>query len=344
MLAYAKVAPETNGLALIHKEVRSPDAGEILIRMSAAGICGSDVQIYKWAPRYVNWIQLPRIIGHEMSGVVVQVGAGVDNVKTGDHVSLESHIACGVCHQCKTNRAHVCPNTRYPGVHVDGAFAEFVTVPASIAWVNPPDAPEHLTAVLEPFGIAMHATLEGTGVAGQSVLINGCGPIGLMNVGIARHFGAQRIIGVDPNPLRRKAALAMGADMVIDPANENVLARVNDLTHNQGADVVFEYTGQPEGVINAFACLTVGGDLRWCATPPHAMQFDFNMMRNKRPTVYNIHGRRLWETWVKGAPLIYENKIDLTPVLTHTLPLSEAARAFELILSGQAGKPLLVPD
>ncbi len=344
MLAYAKVTPETNGLALIQSEVRAPEAGEILLKMSAAGICGSDVQIYKWAPRYVDWIKLPRIIGHEMSGVVVETGAGVSNIRIGDHVSLESHIPCGTCHQCKTNRAHVCPNTKYPGIQIDGAFAEYVTVPALIAWVNPGDVPEKLTAVLEPFGIAVHATLEGTGVAGLSVMVNGCGPIGLMNIGIARHFGAQCVIGVDPNPLRRKAALAMGADRVIDPSKEDVAFIVRDMTIGQGADVVFEYTGQPDGVRNAFASLTVGGDLRWCATPPHAMEFDFNIMRIKRPTIYNIHGRRLWETWVKAAPLIYEGRIDLAPVLTHTLPLSEAARAFELILQGQAGKPILAPD
>jgi len=344
MLAYAKVAPENNGLALIDAEVRLPGPGELLIKMSAAGICGSDMGIYKWAPRYKNWITLPRIIGHEMSGRVVEVGAGVTHIKCSDHVSIESHIACGHCHQCLSNRAHVCPNTKYPGVHVDGAFAEYVTLPAAIAWVNPPDAPEHLTAVLEPFGIAVHATLEGSGVAGQNVMINGCGPIGLMNVAVARHFGAARVIGVDPNPLRRKAALAMGADQVIDPTDTDVVKTVHDLTNKQGADVVLEYTGNPAGVQNAFAAVTVGGDIRWCATPPHAMEFDFNIMRIKRPTVYNIHGRRLWETWVKAAPLIYENKIDLKPVLTHTLPLSEAARAFQLIIDGQAGKPILVPD
>jgi len=344
MLAFAKVRPEVNGLELIHVEPRSPAAGEIRLQMRAAGICGSDMSIYKWAPRYVEWIKLPRIIGHEMCGVVLEVGAGVSNVKVGDRVSLESHIACGQCHQCHTNRAHVCPNTRYPGIHIDGAFAEYVTVPASIAWVNPPDAPEHLTAVLEPFGIAVHATLEGMGVAGLDVVINGCGPIGLMNIGTARHFGARRVIGVDPNPLRRKAAMAMGADRVIDPVTENVEAVVLDLTEQRGADAVFEYTGNPEGVVNAFKCLAVGGDLRWCATPPHPFEFNFGLLQKKRPTVYTLHGRRLWETWIKGAPLLYEKKIDLAPVLTHTLPLSEAARAFELILSGQAGKPLLVPD
>jgi threonine 3-dehydrogenase len=344
MLAFAKIAPEINGLALCQREVRKPDAGEVLLKLSAAGICGSDIQIYKWAPRYVNWIKLPRIIGHEMSGVVTELGAGVTNVKVGDHVSLESHIPCGQCYQCRTNRAHICPDTRYPGIQIDGVFAEYVTVPAEIAWVNPPEVPERFTAVLEPFGIAVHATLEGSGVAGQSVLINGCGPIGLMNVAVARYFGAHTVIGVDPNPLRRKTAQAMGADCTIDPAEQDVARVVKDMTAGRGADVVFEYTGQPAGVKNCFASVTMGGDIRWCATPPHAMEFDFNMMRVKRPTIYNIHGRRLWETWVVAAPLIYDQRVDISPVLTHTLPLSEAPRAFELVLSGQAGKPILVPD
>jgi len=343
MLALQKVSAEVGGIAVRECEVPTPAPHEILLRLAAAGICGSDVQIFKWAARYRKRMQLPRIIGHEMSGTVIAVGEQVGNVKVGDNVSLESHLPCGHCYQCETGRSHVCPHTRYPGLDFDGTFAEYVCVPAALAWVNPPDADPAHTAVLEPLGIAVHATLEGSGVAGQHVMVNGCGPIGLMNIAVARHFGARRIIGVDPSPLRRQAAERMGADLVIDPFEQDVRSLVYDATGGRGADVVFEYTGQPDGVRNSLAAVTVMGEIRWCATP-ESMDFDFTTWREKRATVYNIHGRKLWDTWLKAAPLVYEKHIDLAPVLTHTLPLSEAPRAFELIFSGQAGKPLLVPD
>ncbi len=344
MLALTKVAPEFNGLALEHKEPRPPGPGEMLMKLNAAGVCGTDVSIYKWAPWYANRLKLPRVLGHEMSGTVLETGAGVENVKAGDHVSLESHIFCGQCHHCRTGRAHVCPNTRYPGTDIDGVMSEYVTLPSSIAWVNPPGTPHEVAAILEPFGIAVHATLEGSGVSGQSVVINGCGPIGLMNIAIARHFGASVIIAVDPNPLRRRTAQAMGADRVVDPMAENLDAAVKDMTRGLGADVVFEYSGQPEGVKNCFTVVTQLGEVRWCATPSHPMEFDFNLWKAKRATIHNIHGRRIWETWARATPMIYEGQIDLKPVLSHIVPLSEAPRAFDLILAGEAVKPVIVPD
>lgn len=344
MIALQKLRPEVNGLGIREQEIPSPMNGEILIKLEAAGICGSDVQIYKWAKRYHKRMQLPRTIGHEMSGVVVNLGDSVRNIKVGDRVSLDSHLPCNHCYQCLTGRAHVCPNTKYPGIDFNGAFAEYICVPAALAWVNPPEVPAHLTAVLEPLGIAVHATLESTGVAGYNVVINGCGPIGLMNIAVARHFGARRVIGIDPNPYRRKLAEQMGADQVIDPCLQNVRKRVYDTTNGVGADVVFEYTGNAEGIRNCFDAVTVLGEVRWCATPSESMEFDFTVWREKRATIHNIHGRKLWQTWVQAGPLIYDKLIDIRPVLTHTLPLSEGIRAFELILEGNAGKPILVPD
>jgi threonine 3-dehydrogenase len=344
MLALTKAKPEFNGLALQQKEVRQPGPGEMLLKLNAAGVCGSDVSIYKWAPWYANRVKLPRVIGHEMSGTVQAIGAGVVNVKVGDHVSLESHIFCGNCYQCQIGRAHVCPNTKYPGTDVDGVMSEYVTLPSLIAWVNPPGTSFEVAAVLEPFGIAVHATLEGSGVSGQSVVINGCGPIGLMNIAVARQFGASTIIAVDPNPLRRTVALQMGADIAVDPGEVDLVKTVKDMTRGRGADVVFEWSGAPEGVKNAFSVVTPLGDVRWCATPSHPFEFDFNMWKSKRATIYNIHGRRIWETWAKATPMIYEKRIDLKPVLSHVIPLSEAPRAFQLILDGQAVKPVLVPD
>ncbi len=342
MLSLNKVRAGHGGLEVLKREVRSPGAGEILIKVHAAGVCGTDMQLYAGTGTYARRLKLPTTLGHEMCGTVQEVGTGVSHIAPGNVVSLESHIPCWSCRVCRTGRAHVCPNTRYPGIDIDGTFAEYVTVPASIAWVNPPDVSMEKAALLEPLGIAVHATTEGGGVSGRIVAINGCGPIGLMNVAVARLFGAHRIIAVDPNPIRRAAACRMGADYVVDPTSESPVSAVNDITKGEGADVVIEYTGHPDGVRNCFAMVGALGEVRWCATPGKPMEFDFGTWRKSRPTIYNIHGRRLWETWELAAPLVYDGKIDLDPVISHRIPLAESPRAFELILAGEAIKPLIL--
>lgn len=342
MLALSKVAAGTGGLAVRECDPREPDEGEVLLKVHAAGVCGTDMQIYHGYGAFAQRVKLPTTLGHEMCGTVVKTGVGVLNLKEGDLVSLESHIPCWHCRACRTGRSHVCPNTRYPGIDIDGTFAEYVTVPASIAWVNPEGTDPEMAALLEPLGIAVHATLEGSGVSGQTVVINGCGPIGLMNIAVARHFGARRVVAVDPNARRRAVAEAMGADTLIDPTSESPEAVVRALTAGEGADVVFEYTGSEQGVHSCFSMVGALGDVRWCATPGKAMTFDFGAWRRGRPTIYNIHGRKIWSTWEAAAPLVYDNKINLSPIASHRIPLAESTRAFELIVAGEAVKPLIM--
>lgn len=342
MLALSKVAAGTGGLAVRQCDPREPGEGEVLLKVHAAGVCGTDMQIYHGYGAFAQRVKLPTTLGHEMCGTVVKTGAGVLNLKEGDLVSLESHIPCWHCKACRTGRSHVCPNTRYPGIDIDGTFAEYVTVPAGIAWVNPQGTDPEMAALLEPLGIAVHATLEGSGVSGQTVVVNGCGPIGLMNIAVARHFGAHRVIAVDPNARRRLVAEQMGADTVVDPASETPGDVVRSLTAGDGADVVFEYTGNEQGVHNCFSMVGALGDVRWCATPGKPMTFDFGAWRRGRPTIYNIHGRKIWSTWEAAAPLVYHNKIDLSPIASHRIPLAEATRAFELIVAGEAVKPLIM--
>lgn len=342
MLTLSKVQAGAGGLAIRAAEPREPGEGEVLLKVIAAGVCGTDMQVYHGYGAYARRMRLPTTLGHEMCGTVVGTGPGVKHLREGALVSLESHIPCWHCKVCRTGRSHVCPNTRYPGIDIDGAFAEYVTVPASIAWENPAGTDPEMAAMLEPLGIAVHATLEGSGVSGRTVVVNGCGPIGLMNVAVARHFGAHRVIAVDPNTARRKVAEQMGAHVVLDPQVQKPGDVVRGLTDGEGADVVFEYTGNPEGVLNCFDMVGVLGDVRWCATPGKAMEFDFGAWRQGRPTIYNIHGRRLWSTWVAAAPLVYDRKIDLAPIASHRIPLADGPRAFELIVEGVAVKPLIL--
>ena len=342
MLTLAKTQPIPGGIDFLEREMRAPGPDEAVVEVMAAGVCGSDINIYKWPPYLAKRVPVPTVLGHEAAGRVHLLGARVSNVKVGDNVSLESHLFCGKCYQCQTDRAHICVEKASPGVDFDGVFARYVTVPASILWVNPPDFPWELGAIMEPFGIGVHAALEGTGVSGQSVVINGCGPIGLMNIAVAQALGASKVIAVEPFASRREAAVKMGADVVIDPAAQDPKAAVYDATHGRGADVVIEYSGQLEGLKACIEMLTIGGSLRLCATPSGPVEYDFTTWKTKRPTIHNINGRRIWSTWVRATELI-RGGIDLKPVLSHVMPLSEGKRAFELILAGQALKPILIP-
>lgn len=343
MLAVCKVEPVRGGIAVLEREPRDPGPGEIRIKVAAAGVCGTDMQIYYWAPRMARRMKLPRTLGHEVGGVVESVGAGVMSPKVGDHVSLESHIYCGTCRPCRLGQAHLCRNTTYPGIDIDGAFAEFVTVPAHIAWVNPPGMGFEIAAMMEPFGIAVHAAMAGGGVAGRSVLINGCGPIGLMAVAATRALGAARVVACDLNPLRLATATTMGADRIVKADEEDVVAVVNDLTAGEGADVAIEFSGSETGFNACFEALAKGGDFRLVGAPPTAIPVDFTRWLLKCPAMQNIHGRRIWDTWQQSSEMVAQGRVDLRPILSHKLPVAEAQRAFELVVAGQAVKPMIIP-
>lgn len=343
MLALSKVSPSENGLELTEVAVALPKADEVRIKVHAAGICGTDMQIYKWSPRIKRRMTLPRVIGHEVSGIVDQVGSAVSNIRVGDHVALESHIYCNNCVQCHRGQEHLCENLTYPGIDIDGGFAEYIVVPARIAWVITQPLDHNIAAMLEPFGIGVHAALEGSGVSGQTVLVNGCGPIGLMTIAVARALGARRIIASDINPLRLKTAELMGADRMVRVGEEDVVNAVKDFTNGVGADVGIEFSGSEAGFRNVFESLTKGGDFRLVGAPPQPISVDFSQWVLKCPKVHNIHGRRIWQSWERAMPLIYDGRVNLRPLVSHVLPMSEATSGFDLILQGLAVKPIIVP-
>ncbi len=344
MLAIRKITAGHGGLSVddvpAPKEARGSD---VLVKVEAAGICGTDLLIYKWGD-FAKRMKLPTIIGHEISGVVEQVGSDVKGLRPGMRVSLESHLPCGVCYTYRRGWAHVCPHTRYPGVDFDGGFAPFVMVPESVCWPVPPEISPLQAAMMEPFGLAVHASMEGSGVSGLNVLVSGCGPIGLMNIAAARALGASKVIATDVHPLRLAAAARMGADECVNAADDSVYETVRSLLGERGVDVAIDYSGQASALKALIQSITHGGELRLMGVPSQEISLNLEEWLFKGLVVRGLHGRRLFETWERSTTLLANGRVDLSSLVSHRVALSDAQDAFEMALNGKSLKILFEPN
>jgi len=338
------VSPGFGGLSVDEVSIPTQVTGnQVLLKVEAAGICGTDLLIYKWGD-FAKRMNLPTILGHEVSGVIERVGPDVKGLKPGMRVSLESHLPCGVCYTCRRGWAHVCPHTRYPGVDFSGGFASNVVVPENVCWPVPPEISPLQAAMMEPFGLAVHASLEGSGVSGLNVLVSGCGPIGLMNVAAAKALGASKVIATDVHPLRLSAAAQMGADFCIRADQESVQDGVRECLGEQGVDVAIDYSGQVSALHALIQSVTHGGELRLMGVPSQSVPINLEEWLFKGLIVRGMHGRRLFETWEQSTRLLATGRVDLTSLVSHRLPLTEAQKAFEMALDGQALKILFEPN
>jgi threonine 3-dehydrogenase len=343
MLALQKIAPGVAGIAVGDVAVPKPGPGEVRIRVEAAGICGTDLHIYNWAP-LAHTMTLPVVLGHEMAGVVDAVGPGAMRVEPGDRVCVESHLPCGSCYACLMERAEVCERTRYPGIHFDGGFARYCVVPEKIVWVTDPAIPFDIAVLFEPFGIAVHASLAGTGVSGATVVISGCGPIGLMNVAAAKALGAHRVIATDVRAHRLEAAAAMGADVLVQAADDDAAGQLRRASRGHGPDVVIDYSGAAVALDRAIDVVANGGEVRLLAAPSAPVALALDRVLHKGVTLRGLHGRKLFSTWVHASNLIRDGRVDLRPVISHVLPLEESIEGFAAALDGRSLKVLLLPS
>ncbi|WP_241236362.1 L-threonine 3-dehydrogenase [Brevibacillus marinus] len=317
---------------------------EVLIAVQAASICGTDLHIYNWDRWAQSRIRTPIVLGHEFSGVVVEVGSLVADVQPGDYVSAETHVVCHHCPQCRTGQYHVCQNTSLLGIDFPGCFAEYVKLPAENVWKNPPGMPYAVASLQEPLGNAVHAVLAGP-VAGRTVAVVGCGPIGLMAVAVARAAGATQIVALDVNPYRLGLARTAGATATIQSQAEDPVKRVQELTDGNGVDVVCEMSGHPVAIRQGLEMLTNGGRMSILSLPAQPVEIDITRhIVFKGVTVLGITGRRMFETWRQAAGLLRSGMVDLAPLITHTLPLERFAEGFALMTSGQCGKVVLIPS
>ena len=343
MKALRKVRPE-RGAQLESVPVPGIGPNEVLVRVRAASICGTDLHIYGWDRWSQSRIKPPLTFGHEFCGVVERVGEEVSAVAPGEFVSAEMHVNCGHCHQCRVGEAHICQNLRIIGIDQDGCFAEFVRIPATNIWKIDPAIPEHYAAILDPLGNAVHAVLAGP-VAGQTVLVTGCGPIGLMAIAVAKACGSSSVFATEVNDWRREMAKKMGADVVLNPAEGDVVARIKKDTAGTGVDVLLEMSGNQGAIAQGFRALRAGGRASLLGIPSNPVSLDLvSDVIFKGATVRGIYGRRMFETWVQMTSLLKAGRLNLDPLFGERTSLEKFDEAFSLLQGGHAGKVLFYPN
>jgi threonine 3-dehydrogenase len=340
------VMKTTEGAGLTWGETGIPsiDPDDLLVKVRAVSICGTDLHIRRWDTWASRRVRPPLIVGHEMCGEVVEVGAHVTTVKTGDFVSAESHIVCGICDQCRNGNAHICENTRILGVDTDGVFAEYVRIPAANAWQNPPDMPWELATLMENFGNAVHTAMA-LDVRGKRVLVTGCGPVGLMAIAVVRAVGARTIIATDVSPYRLDLARRMGADLALNPIDDDVESAIRGASGGRGVDALLEFSGAAPAIRQGFRLLRDGGEAALLGIPDRPIELDWaSDLVFKGVTVRGIVGRRLWQTWYQMRDLLNGGLVDLRPVITHKFALGDFDQAMDTMQSGASGKVVMFPQ
>lgn len=353
MKAIRKPAAEP-GLVVEDVPVPEVDDHDVLVRVAAASICGTDLHIWKWDPWSRQRVRPPLTVGHEFAGTVVEIGKAVEHVRVGDYVSAESHITCGMCFQCRTGQAHMCPETQVIGVDCDGAFGEYVLVPESVIWLNDRDKiPPEIATLQEPFGNAVYATLAHD-LAGQTVGVFGCGPIGCFAVGIAKASGAAAVFATDVVDYRLELARRMGADAIYNPTHNDrphaeghngMTNWIIEANEGYGVDIVLEMSGAAAAITSAFKAVRNGGRVTLFGIPARPTEIDVaENMIFKNLTVLALNGRRIFDTWYKTRWMLERGVVDLRPLITKQLLFDEIDEAMELLSAGQACKIVLRPS
>lgn len=327
--------------AVYREDFPEPVCGgaDVVVRVEAVAICGTDVHLYEWDRSGQDFRpKLPLVMGHECSGVVVEVGPEVRGIREGQRVALETHFPCGNCFPCRTGDAHNCLNMGLLGLRNDGAFADYVKVPANVCFPLPDAVSFEEGALFEPAGVAVHAMQRADLKPGDSVLVCGCGPIGLIAVQLCLAAGAGQVIALDVNPYRLKIAESLGA-VVFNPLQDDVKAGVLDLCRRRGGvDVALEVSGNPVVFETIFDYIRREGTLVAVGLPGRAVPVDISRDIAKRGiTLTGVFGRRLWDTWEILASLVEAKRVDLGRIITHRLELADFERGFELV-RGDAAK------
>ncbi|MEM5779620.1 MAG: zinc-dependent alcohol dehydrogenase family protein [Lawsonibacter sp.] len=320
----------------------TPQEGEVRIRVAACGVCGTDVHIYHGGKGSAE-VSPPVVLGHEFSGVVEEIGPGVDIVAVGDRVTVDPNLYCGKCHYCQSGKKQLCTGLRAYGVNENGGFAQACVVKQEQCYKLSPTIPLKYGAMAEPLACAIHGVDQAKIRQGDTVCVLGGGAMGLIMVQLAKMAGASLVMLSEPVSLRREVGLKVGADAAVDPIQEDLPARVKELTGLDGVDVVIECVGNRIAMDQAFQVCKRGTTVLLFAVHPvdegsEISPFD---IYNKELTIVgsminpDTHGR--------AVALINSGRLQLEPLLTHSFPIVELEQAILTQMGRESIKVLVEP-
>ncbi len=342
MKALIKAKPET-GIWMADVAMPTIGPNDVLIRVKRTAICGTDVHIYNWDDWAQATIPVPMTVGHEFSGEIVEIGSEVhpehSKLKIGDRVSVEGHVTCGFCRNCRAGRRHLCRNTVGIGVNRPGAFAEYIAAPAFNVYRLSEDISDDMGAIFDPFGNAVHTALA-FDLVGEDVLITGAGPIGIMATAVARFVGARHIVITDVNDYRLSLARQMGASRAINVTERSVGDVMAELGMTEGFDIGLEMSGVPSAFGSMLEAMNHGGRIAMLGIMPKGAGIDWDAVIFKGLEIKGIYGRKMFETWYKMGTLLQAG-LDLSPILTHHFSAEDFQQGFDVMRAGQSGKVIL---
>jgi threonine 3-dehydrogenase len=338
MTALEKSRPQP-GLWKIAAPVPEIGPQDVLIRIRKTGICGTDIHIWNWDEWAARTVPVPLITGHEFAGEIVEVGRNVTDLKVGQRCSGEGHLIGHHSRQSRSGRFHLDPETRGIGVNEQGAFAEYLRLPAFNVVPLPDAIDDEIGAILDPLGNAVHTALS-FDLVGEDVLVTGAGPIGIMAAAVARHVGARNVVITDINPARLELAARVADVVPVNVGTEDLKDVIARLKLAQGFDVGMEMSGNQRALDQMIEHMVMGGRIAMLGIPPGKSPVDWSRIVFKALTIKGVYGREIFETWYKMIAML-ENGLDVRPVITHRFDVADYVTAFETMREGSSGKVVL---
>jgi len=339
MRALAKAKP-VEGLWMQTAPVPKIGPDDVLIRVRKSGICGTDIHIWNWDEWAQKTVPVPLRTGHESAGEIVEIGRNVEGIALGQRCSGEGHLIGKRSRQSRSGRFHLDPTTRGIGVNEQGAFAEYLRLPAFNVVPLPDDIPDDIGAILDPLGNAVHTALS-FDLVGEDVLITGAGPIGILAAAVARHVGARHVVITDINPDRLTLARKVVPDVVtVNVVQEELKDVISQLKMKQGFDVGLEMSGNQHALDQMVDTMTMGGRIAMLGIPSGKSPVDWSEIVFKALTIKGVYGREIFETWYKMIAML-QNGLDVSKIITHHFAANDFEKGFAAMKSGTSGKVIL---
>ncbi|MGB3277619.1 MAG: L-threonine 3-dehydrogenase [Pseudorhodobacter sp.] len=338
MKALVKARPEP-GLWMERRPVPEIGPDDVLIRIRKTGICGTDIHIWNWDDWAAKTVPVPLVTGHEFAGEIVELGRNVEGLEIGQRCSGEGHLIGKLSRQSRAGKFHLDPATRGIGVNEQGAFAEYLRLPAFNVVPLPDVIDDEIGAILDPLGNAVHTALS-FDLVGEDVLITGAGPIGIMAAAVARHVGARPVVITDVNQTRLDLAAEVADVVPVNVLREDLKDVIANLKMKQGFDVGMEMSGNQAALDQMIEAMTMGGRIAMLGIPPGKSPVDWSRIVFKAITIKGVYGREIFETWYKMIAML-ENGLDVRRVITHRFAVDDFAAGFEAMRSGLSGKVVL---